>query len=107
MSRKRAPPGQEFIPAPAGGIPADVVSLLVSMHADLIELLRRRETIIADHAWRDRSPTEHLDALRQVSEAITAWAETQGAQAVARLRHYLSNASFAKARHHLEAKPTE
>jgi hypothetical protein len=73
------------------------------MHNELIDLLRRRESIIADHSWRDRSPAEHLDALRQVSEAITTWSGTHGREADSRLRHYLANASFAKALQHLES----
>lgn len=73
------------------------------MHADLILLLRRRESIIADHAWRDSDAEGHLDALKSVSEAITAWAAEHRHAADARLRHYLANASFAKALAHLEA----
>ena len=73
------------------------------MHDDLIQLLRRRESIIADHAWRDRDPMAHLDALKSVSEEISAWAAAHQATADARLRHYLTNASFAKALAHLEA----
>ena len=72
------------------------------MHAPLIQLLRRREAIIADHAWRDRDSSGHLEALRQVSEAIAGWTSTHQAQADPRLRHYLTNASFAKALSHLE-----
>jgi hypothetical protein len=73
------------------------------MHADLIQLLRRRESIIADHAWRDRDAAGHLDALKSVSEEISSWAATHRDAADARLRHYLANASFAKALAHLEA----
>ena len=74
------------------------------MKESLIQLLRRRESVIADHAWRDRDPAAHLDALRQVSEEITAWAATHTDAIDARLRHYLANASFAKALAHLEAE---
>lgn len=73
------------------------------MHSELIQLLRRREAIIADHAWRDRDAADHLEALKQVSEEISAWAEAHSQAIDARLRHYLSNASFAKALTHLEA----
>lgn len=74
------------------------------MHAELIQLLRRRESVIADHAWRDRDAASHLDALRQVSEEISAWAANHGQALDARLRHYLGNASFSKALVHLEAQ---
>jgi hypothetical protein len=74
------------------------------MNDPLIQLLRRRESVIADHAWRDRDPAAHLDALKQVSGEITAWADTHADAIDARLRHYLANASFAKALAHLEAE---
>ena len=68
----------------------------------LADLLRRRESIIADHSWRDRDPADHLAALRQVSEEISAWAAENDATIDARLRHFLTNASFAKALAYLE-----
>jgi hypothetical protein len=74
------------------------------MNESLIQLLHRRESLIADHAWRDRDPAGHLDALKQVSEEITAWAAANEADIDARLRHYLANASFAKALAHLAAE---
>jgi hypothetical protein len=73
------------------------------MTRELIELLRRRETIVANHAWRDRDPADHLDALRSVSEEITAWTAAHRAELDGRLRHYLANASFRKALEHLES----
>jgi hypothetical protein len=73
------------------------------MTHELIELLRRRETIIADHAWRDRDPANHLNALRSVSEQITTWTAAHRTELDARLRHYLANASFRKALEHLES----
>lgn len=72
------------------------------MHTELIKLLRRREEVIADHAWRDRDAAGHLDALRQVSEAITAWAAAHSGRLDPRLRHFLQQASFSKARVYLE-----
>lgn len=71
------------------------------MLTELIHLLRRRELIIADHAWRDRDPTSHLDALREVSESITAWSQQHRTAVDAKLRHYLDQASFAKALEHI------
>lgn len=73
--------------------------------AQLIALLRRRESIIADHPWRDRDPADHLAALKHVSEEITAWAATHDGKIDPRLRHFLTNASFAKALAHLESNP--
>ncbi len=71
------------------------------MHAPLIDLLRRRESVIADHAWRDRDAASHLEALKQVSEAISAWSAEHHDEIDAKLRHFLANASFAKALDHL------
>ncbi len=64
---------------------------------ELKKLLLRREAVIADHAWRDRDSSGHLEALKQVSEEITAWSAAHAASIDPRLRHYLASASFAKA----------
>ena len=73
------------------------------MESELLDLLRERERIIADHAWRDRDAAEHLDALRCVSQEIATWEATHRASLDPRMRHFLDNASFAKARALLEA----
>ena len=41
------------------------------MHDDLAALLRRRKETIADHAFRDRDPAAHLEALKAVSLAAS------------------------------------
>lgn len=74
------------------------------MNQELIDLLRRREAIIADHTWRDRDPQDHLEGLMEVSMAIQAWKERHAADSDPRLRHFLENSSFAKALAFLEAK---
>jgi hypothetical protein len=74
------------------------------MTQQLIELLRRRECVIADHGWRDRDPAGHLEALKSVSEEISAWTAAHRTSVDARLRHYLANSSFQKALAHLEAQ---
>ena len=73
------------------------------MTATLIDLLRRRISLIADHAWRDRDPAGHLEALKEVSGEITAWTMAHRTEVDAQLRHYLGNASYQKALAHLEA----
>lgn len=73
------------------------------MTSKLIDLLRRRVTIIADHAWRDRDAEGHLEALKEVSGEITAWTMAHRTEVDAQLRHYLGNASYQKALAHLEA----
>lgn len=69
----------------------------VSPTSALIQILRRRETIIADHSWRDRDPADHLAALRRISEDVSNWIAAHEARIDPRLRHFLANASFAKA----------
>jgi hypothetical protein len=74
------------------------------MTAELTTLLRRRVSIIADHAWRDRDAAEHLNALKDVSEKISAWTLAHRTSVDAQMRHYLANASYQKALAHLEAQ---
>lgn len=73
------------------------------MMTELTNLLRRRLSIIADHAWRDRDAAGHLDALKEVSEEISNWTAAHRGEVDAQLRHYLANASYQKALAHLEA----
>ncbi len=77
--------------------------LVLCVTSELTNLLRRRVATIADHAWRDRDPGGHLEALKKVSEEISAWTLIHRTNVDARLRHYLSNASYQKALEHLEA----
>ena len=74
------------------------------MTAELIDLLRGRVAIIADHAWRDRDAAAHLAALQEVSEKIAAWTLAHRTEVDAQMRHYLANASYQKALAHLEAR---
>lgn len=73
------------------------------MTSELTDLLRRRVTIISDHAWRDRDAAGHLDALKEVSEKISAWTMAHRTEVDPQMRHYLANASYQKALAHLEA----
>ncbi len=74
------------------------------MTQQLIELLRRRIAVIADHAWRDRDSAGHLEALKNVSEEITAWTLAHRTEVDAQMRHYLANASYEKALSYLESE---
>ena len=71
---------------------------------ELAGLLKRRLAIIADHAWRDRDPAGHLDALRGTSEAIAAWTGAHRAEIDPHLRHFLANASFENALAYVEKR---
>jgi len=77
-----------------------------TLHAALEELtvlLHRRVAVIEDHAWRDRDASSHLEALKEVSEKITAWTTAHRTEVDSQLRHYLANSSFQKALAHAEA----
>ncbi|MDX1680402.1 MAG: hypothetical protein R3242_06710 [Akkermansiaceae bacterium] len=73
----------------------------------LIDLLQRRESVIADHAWRDRDPESHLAALKEVSIAISDWPAQHPDELDPKLKHFLANASYAKALAHLHANPLQ
>ena len=72
----------------------------------MIEALRERETIIADHAWRDRDSDAHLQALIAVSHKITElgtqWRNDPQQTLPARLKHFLEGCSYQKALAYLE-----
>ncbi|MES2982558.1 MAG: hypothetical protein V4727_09620 [Verrucomicrobiota bacterium] len=73
------------------------------MHPELQILLKSRLNIIADHAFRDRDPDAHLEALKSVSLEIDSYAEAHRSEFDGKLRHYLSNSSYQKALEHLSA----
>jgi hypothetical protein len=73
------------------------------MHPDLATLLRRRKETIADHAFRDRDPAAHLEALKAVSHEITAWHDSHRGTLPPRLEHFLGGCSFDKALRFLES----
>lgn len=72
------------------------------MHT-LRALLQHRLDLIADHAFRDRDPAAHLEALKTVSEQISAEHTAQRANLPPKLNHYLTQASFSKALEFLQA----
>ena len=71
------------------------------MHSELQALLRQRLDVIADRAFYERDPAAHLAALKEVSEAIQAYAAAHHREFDAKLRHYLSQSSYQKALDHL------
>lgn len=72
----------------------------------LIDALHERETIIADHSWRDRDSDAHLQALIAVSNKITElgiqWRDDPKQTLPARLNHFLEGCSYQKALAYLE-----
>lgn len=67
------------------------------MHPELHTLLQQRLGIIADHSFRDRDPTAHLTALKEISEAIQSYAAAHHREFDTKLRHYLTQSSYQKA----------
>lgn len=76
----------------------------------LILALRERESVIADHAWRDRDSAAHLQALIAVSHKITElasqWRSDPQQALPARLNHFLEGCSYQKALAYLEGNNT-
>lgn len=70
---------------------------------DLRLLLQHRLDVIADHAFRDRDPGSHLDALQRVSESIAIWHQQNRKHVDGNLDHFLSGASFSKALEYLDS----
>lgn len=71
--------------------------------AHLRVLLQCRIDLIADHAFRDRDAAAHLDALKKVSEEISAEHQKLRPQLPPRLSHFLTQASFSKALEYLDS----
>jgi hypothetical protein len=71
--------------------------------SSLRALLRHRLDLIADHAFRDRDAAAHLEALKAVSEEISAEHQKHRAQLSPRLNHFLTQASFSKALEYLDS----
>ena len=69
---------------------------------DLAKLLEARIAVIADHDFRDRDPAAHLEALKNVSEAIVSWQVAHRNEIDGNLNHFLTGASFQKALLYLE-----
>lgn len=69
---------------------------------ELAQLLETRVAVIADHGFRDRDPEAHLEALKNVSEAIASWHDEHRLEIDGNLDHFLAGASYQKALLYLE-----
>jgi len=65
----------------------------------LLNSLRERLNVIADHELRDRDPVMHLKKLQEASEAIEQWEKVLLLEKNVdpKLRHYLERRSYDKA----------
>ena len=68
----------------------------------LAKLLEARVDVIEDHEFRDRDPEAHLEALKNVSEAIVSWHKAHRGEIDGNLDHFLTGASYQKALLYLE-----
>ena len=68
----------------------------------LADLLRQRITLIADHEFRDRDADAHLDALKTVSEQISAAHDELRGTLAPRLEHFMTGCSYQKALEFIE-----
>ena len=68
-----------------------------SFYHTLAAALAERLGIIADHAWRDRDPEGHLEALKRVSLGLADLRTQIPPGAPPKLNHYLLQCSYAKA----------
>jgi len=66
-------------------------------HPELEEALRNRLSIVADHAFRDRNPAAHLEALKSAHRQLEARRALLPADTDARLLHFLERQSYEKA----------
>ncbi|MBL9142816.1 MAG: hypothetical protein JNM99_03955 [Verrucomicrobiaceae bacterium] len=67
------------------------------MNDELQRLLLHRIKVIEDIACRESDPKGHLHQLKDASDAITAWHQTNRSRLHPQLNHFLTQASFGKA----------
>jgi len=63
----------------------------------LKKAVQKRLDIVADHAFRDRDPGGHLEALKQAHRELEALVVALPADCDPRLRHFLERQSYEKA----------
>lgn len=63
----------------------------------LLAALKSRIAIVADHDFRDRDPSGHLNAIRKEAENLDAVIRSLPAGLDPMLSHYLERQSYAKA----------
>lgn len=67
------------------------------MSSALKNAVQKRLDIVADHAFRDRDPGGHLEALKQAHRELQALVEALPSDCDPRLRHFLERQSYEKA----------
>jgi hypothetical protein len=59
--------------------------------------VQRRLDVVADHAFRDRDPTGHLESLKSAAAELDGMVRSLPADCDPALRHYLERQSYTKA----------
>ena len=77
----------------------------LSCHQALAAALKHRTAVIQDHAFRDRDPAAHLQALQAASEEIVALQHQLPAGTDPQLLHFLQRCSYDKALAFVESQP--
>jgi hypothetical protein len=76
---------------------------LAAFHSNLHTAVKARLDIVADHAFRDRDSSAHLEALKCAAARLDSLVATLPAATDPTLRHYLERQSYTKALAWLEA----
>ncbi len=66
-------------------------------YLELGRALARRQSVIADHQWRDTDADGHLAAIRSVAAEIDRLGSRLPLDCPARLKHYIERQSYDKA----------
>ncbi|MEI8293580.1 MAG: hypothetical protein WCG66_06230 [bacterium] len=75
---------------------------LSTLRKRLHEAVKTRLDIVYDHAWRDRDPAAHLEALKTASARLDDLVANLPSEVDPTLRHYLERQSYTKALDWLE-----
>ncbi len=67
------------------------------MSSALKNAVQKRLDIVADHAFRDRDPGGHLEALKQAHRELESLVGALPSDCDPRLRHFLERQSYEKA----------
>lgn len=70
----------------------------------LKQAVQKRLEIVSDHAFRDRDPAAHLEALKQAHHRLEAMIAELPPNCDPRLRHFLERQSYEKALAFLQEK---
>jgi len=71
---------------------------------ELAQLLRKRLDVVADRAFYERDPEQHLQTLQRVSMELDQRVSQHRNELPPELRHFFERQSYQKALHYLESE---